>query len=183
MNILDTIINAQDGGAVRQLGSQFGLGAEQTTSALSALLPALAAGLQQNMSSPDGLSRLTQALASGQHQSHLENPGSLAEPSTIADGNNILGHLLGSKDASRTVASDAASQTGLSPDVIKQMLPIAAAMLMGAAARHSAAAVGTAGTPASSSLASLLTPLLDSNRDGSMMDDVTGMIGKFIGRA
>ena len=40
MNILDTIINAQDGGAVQQLGSQFGLGAEQTTSALSALLPA-----------------------------------------------------------------------------------------------------------------------------------------------
>ena len=72
----------------------------------------------------------------------------------------------------------------MSPDVIKQMLPIAAAMLMGAAARHSAAAVGTTGTPAASgSLASLLTPLLDSNRDGSMMDNVTGMIGKFLGRA
>ena len=120
--------------------------------------------------------------ASGQHQSYLDNPGSLAQPSTIADGNNILGHLLGSKDASRTVASNAAAQTGLSPDVIKQMLPIAAAMLMGAAARHSAAAVGTTGTPASSGgLASLLTPLLDRNRDGSMVDDVTGVTGKFLG--
>ena len=182
MNILDTIINAQDGAAVRQLGAQFGLGDQQTTSALSALVPALAAGLQQNMQSPDGVARLAQALASGQHQTYLDNPDSLAHPSTIADGNNILGHLLGSKDASRGVAANAAAQTGLSPDVLKQMLPIAAAMLMGAAARH-ASALGSSSPASSGSLASLLTPLLDRNGDGSMVDDVTGVIGKFLGRA
>ena len=27
----------------------------------------------------------------------------------------------------------------------------------------------------------MLTPLLDSNRDGSVVDDVVGMIGKFLG--
>ena len=47
MNVLDAIMNAQQGGAVKQLGSQFGLGEEQTASALSALVPALAAGFQQ----------------------------------------------------------------------------------------------------------------------------------------
>ena len=42
MNILDAIVNAQDGAAVRQLGSQVGLAPDQTTAALSALVPALA---------------------------------------------------------------------------------------------------------------------------------------------
>jgi hypothetical protein len=40
MNILDAIVHAQDGAAVRQLGSQTGLGQDQTTAALSALVPA-----------------------------------------------------------------------------------------------------------------------------------------------
>ena len=39
MNILDTIITAQDGAAVRNIGSQFGLGDDQATAALSAVIP------------------------------------------------------------------------------------------------------------------------------------------------
>jgi hypothetical protein len=38
MNILDAIVNAQDGAAVRQLGSQVGLAPDQATTALSALV-------------------------------------------------------------------------------------------------------------------------------------------------
>jgi len=41
MNILDTILNAQNGGTVRQIGQMVGLEKEQTTTALAALLPAL----------------------------------------------------------------------------------------------------------------------------------------------
>ena len=37
MNILDVIVNAQDGAAVRQLGSQVGLPPDQTSAALSTL--------------------------------------------------------------------------------------------------------------------------------------------------
>jgi hypothetical protein len=182
MNILDTIINAQDGAAVRSLGSQLGLGDGQAAAALSAVIPALAAGLQQNMQSPEGLTRLSQALTTGQHQSYLDDPSLLRDPSTVTDGNNILGHLLGSKDASRGLAANAAAQTGVSPDAIKRLLPIAAAMVMGAAARHSMQASATGVPTTGGGLASLLGPLLDSNRDGSMVDDVTGMIGKFFGQ-
>ena len=117
MNILDTIINAQDGAAVRRLGSQLGLGDDQTAAALSAVIPALAAGLQRNMQSPDGLTRLSQALATGQHQSYLDDPSLLGDPSTVTDGNGILGHLLGSKDVSRGLAANAAAQTGVSAEV------------------------------------------------------------------
>ena len=75
----------------------------------------------------------------------------------------ILGHPLGSKDVSRQVASRAAAQTGLSADVLKRMLPLAATLMMG--------------------IASMLTPLLDGNRDGSIVDDVTSMIGGFMKRS
>ena len=43
MNILETILAAQNGGAVKQMGEQLGLGDDQASSVLSALVPALAA--------------------------------------------------------------------------------------------------------------------------------------------
>ena len=58
MDMLESILNAQGGGATRQLGKQFGLDDSQVSSALSALVPALAAGFQRNMSSPQGLEGL-----------------------------------------------------------------------------------------------------------------------------
>jgi hypothetical protein len=187
MDILQTILGAQNGGAVSQLGSQFGLGEEQTTSALSALVPVLAAGFQRNLSNEGGIGNLISALASGNHQQYIDDPSRLAHPSTIDDGNAILGHVLGSKDASREVAARAAAQTGISPDVLKQMLPIAASLMMGAFAQRTAGAgassqLATVGTSGSGGITDMLTPLLDGNRDGSMMDDVAGMIGRFFNR-
>ena len=58
MNILDSILGAQGGGATQQLGQQFGLNQDQVATALSALVPALAAGFNRNMSSPQGLDGL-----------------------------------------------------------------------------------------------------------------------------
>jgi len=42
MNILDAVLGAQNGGAVQQIGQQFGLSDEQANSAVAALVPALA---------------------------------------------------------------------------------------------------------------------------------------------
>jgi hypothetical protein len=182
MNILDAIVNAQDGAAVRQLGSQVGLGPDQTTAALSALVPALAAGFQRNLQNQGGLESLLSALSSGNHGLYIDDPASLTEPSAVADGNGILGHLLGSKDVSREVASRAAAQTGLSADVLKRMLPLAATLMMGAFAKQSgnasplAPGLGNAG----GGIAAMLSPLLDQNRDGSIMDDVTSLMGRFM---
>jgi hypothetical protein len=182
MNILDAIVNAQDGAAIRQLGSQVGLAPDQTTAALSALMPALAAGLQRNIQSEGGLDSLMSALSSGNHGQYVDNPTSLSDHSAVADGNGILGHLLGSKEVSREVASRAAADTGLSSDVLKRILPLAAALMMGAVSKQSrnapsvAAGLGGSG----GGIAAMLTPLLDRNRDGSIMDDVTSMIGRFV---
>ena len=181
MNILDAIVNARDGAAVQQLGSQVGLAPDQATAALSALMPALAGGFQRNIQSQGGVESLMAALSSGNHGQYIDNPASLADASAVTDGNGILGHLLGSKEASREVASRAASQTGLSADVLRRMLPLAATLMMGAFSKQSGTASSTAAALGSSGgIGAMLTPFLDRNRDGSIVDDVTSMIGGFI---
>jgi hypothetical protein len=185
MDILDAIVGAQNGGATQQLGQQFGLSESQVSSALSALVPALSAGFQQNMSTPQGLDGLLSALGGGQHQRYVDDAGALAHPDTVSDGNNILGHVFGSKDVSRQVASRAAAQTGIGEGVLKSMLPVVAAMMMGTMSKQvtSAAASPQPGLqPGGSSLLGMLTPMLDSNRDGSMVDDVICILGRFAGR-
>jgi hypothetical protein len=185
MDILEAIVNAQGGAAVRQLGSQFGLGEDQAAAALSALVPALAAGVQRNIQNEGGLGNLMSALAAGNHSQYLDNPMHLGQPSAVADGNGILGHLLGSKDVSREVASRAATQTGVSPDVLKQMLPLAAALMMGAFAKQSGSpsSLGSGLAGSGGGIAAMLAPMLDQNRDGSIMDDVASMIGRFVKRS
>jgi len=186
MNILQALLAAQGGGAVQQLGRQFGLQDDQATAALSALVPALAAGMAKNAAQDGGLAGLTGALSGGRHGQYLDDLGALARPETVADGNGILGHILGSKDVSRQVAAQAAASTGVGPDILKQMLPVVAAMMMGALAKNTGGGhvtAGLGGVPAGlgGGLLDMLTPMLDRNRDGSVVDDVTGMLGKFLG--
>jgi hypothetical protein len=179
MNILETILQSQNGGAVRQLGDQFGLQPDQTQAALAALVPALAAGLQRNMTSQGGLDSLVSALASGQHQRYLDDAGTLSDAASFRDGNGILGHVFGSKDVSREVAQRAATQTGIDASTLKRMLPLVAALAMSGLSRQSNRPA--AGAPGGD-LMSMLTPVLDQNRDGSMMDDLLGLASRFMGR-
>ena len=180
MNVLDMLVNAQGGASVAQLGSQFGLDQTQTQAALGALVPALAAGVQRNVVGGGGLENLIGALAGGGHRRYVEDVSSLAAPETTADGNAILSHILGSRDVSRQVASQAASQTGIGADVLKQMLPVVAAMMMGAMSQRSgSSAMGLGPQGSASTIASMLGPLLDQNRDGSLIDDVLGMANRF----
>lgn len=208
MNLLDVLRAANDGGAVRQLGQQFGLDDERAGAALSALVPALASGLAKNATQTGGLENLLGALAGGRHASYLDDLGSLARPETTSDGNNILGHILGSKDVSRQVAQQAAATSGVGPDVLKKMLPVVAAMVMGAMAKNAtggrgagaglpgglgaqlpgglggaigASLGGGSGAGAGGGVLDMLVPMLDRDRDGSVVDDVAGMLGKMLG--
>ena len=184
MNILDSIMNAGNGAAVRQIGAQVGLDDAQTASALSALVPALSVGLRQQLQTQDGLSGLVGALSGGNHQRYIENPAVLGEPETVADGNGILGHVLGSKDVSREVATRAAAQTGLGPEVMKRMLPLVATLVMGAMSRQAGTGGGAAlaGAGGAGGLLAMLGGALDQNRDGSAFDDISGMISRTLGR-
>jgi hypothetical protein len=129
--LFDMLANAQNGKGIDLLSRQFNLTRQQTELALEALLPAFSQGLKRNASDPYGMAGFMTALASGQHGQYFDNAARAFSPDGMADGNGILGHLFGSKDLSRAVASQAAQATGIGEAVLKQMLPAIAAMLMG----------------------------------------------------
>lgn len=185
MNLLDTILGASGGAPVRGLAQSFGLQESQATGALKALLPALSSGLKNNVASSGGLDSLLGALSKGNHEQYLDDPSRLSSPETVQDGNSILGHLLGSKDVSRQVASRASSQTGLPVDMLKKMLPLVATMAMGALSKNTAQQGiqrSSAAAMPGRDLLGMLGPMLDADGDGSVADDLLGLAGKFFSR-
>lgn len=184
MDLLNLILNAAGGGAVQKLSQNFGLDADQTSSAISNLLPALGQGLARNASRPGGLESLIGALSSGNHERYVDDLEILGNEDTVRDGNGILGHILGSKEVSRQVAGRAASKTGIGEGVLKKMLPVVAAMAMGAMSKQrSGANVQALGNAsAQEGWMGMLGQFLDADKDGSVVDDVLGMASKFLKR-
>jgi hypothetical protein len=175
--LIDMLRSAGGGQAVHQIGERFGLSDDQAGNALSQLAPAIMAGLQRNTAQQGGLDSLLGALSGGHHSQFLDNPQLLAEDATTQEGNAILGHIFGSKDVSRAVAGRAAEQTGIGADVLKKMLPVVATMVMGGLSKQTGAASGAPAPDAGG----VLSSLLDRDRDGSVADDVMGMLGRFLG--
>src|SRR5512138_298847 len=161
-NAIDEVLGNRANGVVEQLGRQFGLDPSTTSSALTALLPALAAGVRGKASSAAGVASLTGALVSGGHARYVDDLSTLGQAETTQDGNGILGHIFGSKEVSREVAARASAQSGVSADVLKKLLPIGAALLMGSLAKRQSGggAQGAAGLGAAGGLLGALAPLL-----------------------
>lgn len=166
-NLLDMFLGSQNSGAIGQIAKSLNLDAGDATKALGSLLPALQGGMKNNVAQ-GGLESLLGALNGGKSQQYIEQP---QQPQAIDNGNSILGHLLGSKDASRQVATQAAQQTGIDSSILKKMLPMAATMLMGSLGQQSQ-------QQPQAQQQSMIAGLLDADGDGSMMDDVLGMAGK-----
>jgi len=122
---------SQNSDAMQQMSRQFGLSPDQTQSAIEALLPAFSQGLKRNASDPSGIGAFLNAISTGQHARYFEDASAALSPQGMAEGNGILGHLFGSKDVSRAVAAQASQATGIGQDLLKQMLPVLASMIMG----------------------------------------------------
>ena len=195
INLFDMLTQTNNGAAVQQVGQQTGLQPDMAQAAIKALLPAIAGGLQRNVQQPGGLQSLLGALQNGQHEQYLDQPESLAQPNAIADGNAILGHLLGSKDTSRAVAAQAAQKTGLSEQVLKSVLPMVASMAMASLSKQTkkpdmagALAQGGIGgllggllggqskAQAQTGAMGMLGGLLDADGDGNAVDDIFQMV-------
>lgn len=155
MNLYDMLANAQNGNGMDQLARQFGLSQQQTQAAVEALLPAFSQGLKRNASDPYGVGAFLNAMANGQHAKYFEDAQNAFSPQGMAEGNGILGHLFGSKDLSRAVAQQAAQATGVDQNILQQMLPVIASMIMGGLFKQStnqlnpqaAAGFGGSGNP------------------------------------
>ena len=185
-----------DAGAASQvdvgaLAQQFGLTPDQANAAVGALLPAVLGGLKKveqggGLGSVAGIADAT------------------TSPATDTDaGNAVLGQIFGSKDVSRSVATAASAQTGISETIMKAMLPIVAglvaqqvakkmgggmlggiaasvltSMIAGGANAAPATPAAPAAAPAGGIFGSLggLASMLDANHDGNPLDDILGMV-------
>jgi hypothetical protein len=180
-------------GGLQQMASELGISEGQAASGAAALAPAILGGFKkQAQTQPGGLEGLGGLLT------QLGGGGLLddvlaSKPTDVGRGNEVLGQIFGSKDVSRAVAQNAASQSGLDPSVLKKMLPMLAMLVAGFLARQRTTA-GAGAQPSSGGgglsgvLGGLfggqaggiggLASMLDMDRDGNPLDDILRMVGK-----
>lgn len=200
MQIMDTLVEM---GGIDSIARELGVSPEQAQSGAAALVPAILGGFKkQAQAQPEGfdsLGGLLGQLGGGGLLDDVMSP----QPTNVDRGNDVLGQIFGSKDVSRAVAQNAASQSGLDPSLLKKMLPMLAMLVTGFMARGSGAepAAGAMGqaAPQGGGLGDLLggllgsqpggagnaggglASILDANGDGNPLDDILKMAGKMMG--
>ena len=174
MDLMKILANAGGGDGVARMARELGIDAADAGRMVEAVAPALGNGLAKQATSAGSLASLGRALETGGHERYLEDPDLLARQETREDGNRILGHLLGSKEVSRSVAAQAAGRTGLDAGTIKRALPLIASLAMGAMRRETKkAAPETRDGVGLGTLASLL-----GDGGGSRLGDSVGLARK-----
>ena len=173
-----TDILAQMGG-LQSMARELGVSETQAASGAEALVPAILGGFKkQAQSQPAGIEGLG-GLLGQMGGSGLLDQVLAPEPTDVSGGNNVLGQIFGSKDVSRAVAQNAASQSGLDASLLKKMLPMLAMLVAGYMAKQ----------PDGGPAAQVSTPsgglggLLDLDRAGgekccNPLDDIMRMAGK-----
>jgi hypothetical protein len=195
MQVTDIISQA---GGLQSIARELGISESQAASGAAALAPAILGGFKkQAQAQPGGLEGLGGLLNQLGGSGLLDDVLS-SKPTDVGRGNEVLGQIFGSKDVSRAVAQNAASQSGLDPGVLKKMLPMLAMLVAGYMARQRSVGAGTsagaAAQPASGGgglgglLGGLLggqagrggglASMLDMDGDGNPLDDILRMVGK-----
>ncbi|WP_127996045.1 DUF937 domain-containing protein [Piscinibacter defluvii] len=180
-------------GGLRSVARELGIDEAQAARGAEALLPAILGGFKKQAQAPavglEGLGGLLGQLGGAGLADEVLAP----QPTDLGRGNDVLGQIFGSKDVSRTVAGNAAAQTGLDAGVLKQMLPMLAMLVAGVMARQGGAAAPQAGGPggglgdllggllgggAAAGRGGGLASMLDLDGDGNPLDDILQMAGK-----
>jgi hypothetical protein len=197
MNLTDILAQA---GGIESMANQLGIPPAMAKQGAEALLPAILGGFKKQAQSGGGVEGLGGLLGQLGGGGLLDSVLGSA-PTPVNQGNDVLGQIFGSKDVSRTVAGQAAEQTGLDSGILKQMLPILAMMVAGYMAKQGGqsgesgglggilgnvlggAMGGGAAPSAAGGLGGLggLGKMLDMDGDGNPLDDIMGMVNKMRG--
>jgi hypothetical protein len=171
------------------VAGQTGQPENKTADVLSMAMPLLLGAMKKNVSSPQGAQGLMNALSNKHDGSILDDLGGLfgggVNESVVNDGAGILGHVFGGKQAQ--VENALSQKSGLDAGSIAQILKIAAPIVMGYVGRQTAQSNVKDANSMNSLLGSMLggqpqqnqsliTTLLDADGDGSILDDVAGMV-------
>ncbi|TLG78949.1 DUF937 domain-containing protein [Methylocystis sp. B8] len=132
MSYVDEILqSAQGGQLVANLAQRFGLTDEQMDSAIKALAPALEVGLSHAADEPSLFERLLGDIASPLRAAAFDEASAAHDADSIAQSRQLLDDLFGSPAAAGRVVQVAARETGLRPDILSQLLPVLASVLIG----------------------------------------------------
>lgn len=209
MTSLQDLLGGEAGDqAVNQISQSVGADSSLVNSAIQMALPSLIGGLANNASTPEGAESLNNALDQNHSDGGVLNDlsglagmifggGQAAAPAPQADGGGILGHILGSSQGQ--VAQDVSQKTGLGVGQVAQILMFLAPIVMGYLGQQKTQqGVGASGlggilggllggdqaqaAPQSSGNAVLdmASNALDSDHDGSVVDDIASMAFKYI---
>lgn len=178
-----TLIN----GASQQLGQD----KKQTASALSTALPLILGAMKNNASTPDGAAGLLSALGNRRHSGGiLDSLGNILggggiDQDVLSDGAGILGHVFGGRE--QNVAQAVSKSSGMDLSSAMNILKVAGPLVMGVLGKETrqkkVTDQGGLGDLLGGMLGgggqqeqSLVNRLLDADGDGSIIDDVAGML-------
>ncbi|MBF1332634.1 MAG: DUF937 domain-containing protein [Leptotrichia sp.] len=191
---LEALLGLLQGQDLGQLAEQVGGNEGQVKNGVMAALPAMLTALSKNTGTEKGAQELNNALETKHDGSILNNlSGYLSNPD-LKDGAGILNHLFGSQTSN--VANAVSQSSGLDSNGSMKMLQMLAPVLMGMLGQQKkqnnldAEGIGNLTSMLASNFGSeagasgimdVVTNLLDANKDGNVMDDIMGMVGKLFG--
>mgnify|MGYP001827296012 CR=1 FL=1 len=162
----------------------------KTSSVLTMALPVLMKAMQRNAATPQGAEGLMGAIQGKHDGSILDNLGGLfgggVNDEVKQDGQKILGHVLGAKQ--QGVEKIIGEKSGLDAGSVANILKVAAPILMGVLGNqakqqnvNSSNGIGDLlggmlGGNSAEKEQSFLESILDADGDGSVIDDVAGMV-------
>ena len=184
VKLLTEQLNSRD--TLSTIGKSVGVQPAKVKKVTELGMPALIDALQQNISTESGAKSLSKALDEHKDDNVGDLGGFLSNVDT-EDGAKILQHIFGGKN--KKVQSNIAKQAGLKTDQVAGILSQLAPVLLGALGNEKKdKGLGTSGISdlldilsgniSGDGLMKIATNILDADKDGSIADDVGGILGK-----
>jgi hypothetical protein len=189
MGLLDMLQQRLGSEAVNQISSRIGADPGTTGNAIDAALPLLISALARNTGNSDQAQSLASAVAKDHDGSVLDDVPGFVSQASETPGAGILRHVLGGRQ--QAVQSGLSQVTGLDAGKTGTLLTLLAPLVMGALGRAKnqngldANGLSTLLTGEQENLKQsapgvmgALSRFLDQDNDGSIMDDVGGILSK-----
>ena len=188
--ILDLLSSDLGKSIISGVAGSTGNDSNKTSSVLTMALPVLMKAMQRNASTSEGAEGLMGALSGKHDGSILDNLGGLfgggVDETVKQDGAGILSHILVSKQ--QGVEQVIGQKSGVDAGSVANILKVAAPLLMGVLGKQkkeqnvsnsgdlSGLLGGMLGGNDTANEQSFLEKILDADGDGSVVDDVAGML-------
>jgi hypothetical protein len=189
MSLLDMLQQQLGSGAVNQISRKLGADPGTTGNAIDAALPLLLTAMARNAAQGSQAQSLDTAVSQDHDGSILDDVPGYLNQAERGPGAGILRHVLGGKQ--QTVQTGLSQATGLDSGKTAQLLTMLAPLVMGALGRAKREKqLDTNGLSTlltgeqerlretAPGVMGALSRFLDHDNDGSVMDDVSGMLGK-----